>query len=1171
MILLLFFVARLLLALIGVLFGAGTLLLSLFLLLVVWLGATPSGLKMLINMAESTGMVQVGQVEGRLLDHFRLQQIKVQVGDAQVALDCLEMRWQPWELWQQRVQIDALRVAGIAITPGEAESESSAPWKGLVMPIAVHVDELAVRDVRVLVADGQAQPVFRELSARFMLDQRGLDVHVLEVDDLAAMAGSALRLRGNWALQPTASLHFAFDWRVQHEQTTLVGEGELLGRLHALHLRHQLTAPLPLALEANVDALDGELPWNAALTMPPVALAEHAHLLSALPPELRANLGKAALELRAQGTRRHALIEQVQVTLAGGSARLAGEVCWGEGLRWDVAMQAENLRPELLAADWPGRLALRLDSAGTLQDGRPLGSVHLSHLAGELRGYALQGGLSADILAWGEHLPHLKLDELQLRSGQSRVQAHGVLNQRLDMQLAIDSPNLAEFLPQASGTLRAQATLQGEAQQPQVRLEARGQALGWQDSVLDTLELKGEGSLRQDALINLDLTARGLRRAGQSVLETAKLDIRGSAPAHELRLALVQAPDKLRVNLRAQGGWNGHEERLKLQSLVLDHTPAGSWASKEPAELLASAQQVALSRFCGLMTSPPGKANVCLQGQWRAGIEGAQARLELSDFDLKGLDALLQGRPLQLRGVLGGSVEMNAPQGKPMTLKALLDGQEVLARVQTGAPNLALQGVPEWREIPLDRFEAGAELGGGVGRVSANIGINDANRFEAQIRLPGLSLDGGVPAKQPLQGYVDLRFEDNALLAGFLPMLKEPQGRLAGRLLLDGTLDAPKISGGVQVVDGRVILPDLGVRVSEGRMLLRADATNVLKLDGSALLGSGRARLSGTIDLRDMPHWRADMQVSGENLTVMRLPQASVQASPDLQLALAPGKQQVRGAVTVPQALFDIGGFGAGALRRSADVRILGEAPPEPQSLMDVDVDLVLGEQVRIEGMGFKGRVTGQIRVLDNPSYPQPVAQGELQVVDGRYRAYGQDLLIDQGRVMFANSPLSNPGLDIRAVRRVTQDDVVVGLHITGRATSPRINLFSQPAMQQSEMLSYLVSGRSSRSGGGASTQAMLQIAQAAGLMAASDLAEGSIAKQVGLDEMGVETALGSNELSLVLGKYLTPRLHLRYLQGLSTGVQDLVMTFDWTRAIQVRGQYGTRASSVDVFYRFER
>ena len=120
-------------------------------------------------------------------------------------------------------------------------------------------------------------------------------------------------------------------------------------------------------------------------------------------------------------------------------------------------------------------------------------------------------------------------------------------------------------------------------------------------------------------------------------------------------------------------------------------------------------------------------------------------------------------------------------------------------------------------------------------------------------------------------------------------------------------------------------------------------------------------------------------------------------------------------------------------------------------------------------------------------------------------------------------------------------------------------------------MLSYLVSGRSSKTGSGASTQTMLQIAQAAGLMAASDLAEGSVARDLGLDELGFETALGTNDLSLAIGKYLTPRIYLRYLQGLGNGVQDLVMTYDWTRAIQVRGQVGTRASGLDVFYRFER
>jgi translocation and assembly module TamB len=440
-----------------------------------------------------------------------------------------------------------------------------------------------------------------------------------------------------------------------------------------------------------------------------------------------------------------------------------------------------------------------------------------------------------------------------------------------------------------------------------------------------------------------------------------------------------------------------------------------------------------------------------------------------------------------------------------------------------------------------------------------------------QLNLPGLRLDGGLPLNQPMQGFVDLRFEDNALLAGFLPMLKEPQGRLAGRLLLAGTVDEPKVSGGVQIVNGRVVLPDLGVRVTEGQMLLRADTSNVLTLQGSALLGTGKATLDGRIDLADFPKWQASLHVGGKDLTVMRLPNASVQASPDLTLKLAPGVSQVTGRVDVPRALFDVGGFGAGALRRSGDVRILGETPTEPPGTVDADVLLVLGDDVRIEGLGFKGRVQGQLRVLDRPDLASPIGLGELQVVDARYRAYGQDLTIEQGRLLFASSPLSNPGLDIRAVRRVTENDVVVGLHITGQATAPKIALFSQPSLPQTEMLSYLVTGRSSKMAGGASTQLMLQLAQGAGLMAAGDLATNSVARDLGLDEMSFETALGTNELSLVLGKYFTPRLYLRYVQGLGNGVQTFVLTYDWTRSIQLRGQVGTQASGLDIFYRFER
>jgi translocation and assembly module TamB len=1139
-----------------------------------------------------------------------LKDVVLHAGETRLRVDCVELDWQPLALLRRReVQLDTLWLAGVQVelAPAtDAPEQEGEPWAGLSLPVAVFVDDLRVDGVSLRRAVPAAQVVsmaapspnagdvrvdtqslLNSLNARFSLEPSGLHVQHLVLDGLGGSWGSNLRLHGDWGMQPKDALTVSLAWTMPLRLADggwldLAGEGRIDGTLEALSLHHTLTQPFAARLEADVQPMDEGLPWSAALHVKPLSLAEQPALARFLPPELASRLGTLALELDAQGTQSVAMLERLELNQDSARLRMSGQVGWAEGLHWNVAAQAEGVRPHVFvpegAGDWTGELALEAQSAGSLQDGKPVGSFKVERLHGQLRGYPLEASLSAEIKSWASGLPQLALEALRLRSGASTLEARGAIGERLELTGTLDSANLAEFVPQASGRAQANIGLSGTIQQPSVKAEVQGRNLGWQALTLAALDMKAEGGLQLDAPMNLELEAKGLRQDAKPLLESVDVALSGVARAHDLRLNVLalsaaggaKSPP-LRLNLQAQGAWDGALERLRIQSMMLDNTPTGSWVSTQPVELVAGADQFSLPAWCGVLTTPPGNAQACVQGEWRAGKQGASARLSVSDFNLSGLDTLLRGKPVQLRGVLEGFVAVDAPQGEPMRIVAAVDGQDVVARVQTGLPNQALRGVPEWREIALDATHVEAELGGGAGRLAVNVGINDANRIEMRLNLPGLGLDGGVPPNQPMQGFVDLRFEDNALLAGFLPMLKEPQGRLAGRLLIAGTLDEPQVSGGVQVVDGRMVLPDLGVRVTEGRLLLRAYAANYLTLEGSAMLGAGKATLDGRIDLADFPQWQARLHVGGSNLTVMRLPNASVQASPDLTLHLSPSVRQITGRVEVTQALFDVGGFGAGAVRRSSDVRVLGEAPPEPAGTIEADVLLVLGEQVRIEGLGFKGRVQGQVRVLDKPGQAAPLAQGELLVLDGRYRAYGQDLLIDQGRLLFANSPLTNPGLDIRAVRRVTQDDVVVGLHISGRATAPKITLFSQPSLPQSEMLSYLVSGRSSKTGSGASTQTMLQIAQAAGLMAATDLAEGSVARDLGLDELGFETALGSNDLSLAIGKYLTPRIYLRYLQGLGNGVQDLVMTFDWTRAIQLRGQVGTQSSGFDIFYRFER
>jgi autotransporter translocation and assembly factor TamB len=90
-----------------------------------------------------------------------------------------------------------------------------------------------------------------------------------------------------------------------------------------------------------------------------------------------------------------------------------------------------------------------------------------------------------------------------------------------------------------------------------------------------------------------------------------------------------------------------------------------------------------------------------------------------------------------------------------------------------------------------------------------------------------------------------------------------------------------------------------------------------------------------------------------------------------------------------------------------------------------------------------------------------PWGRGELRVVDGTFGAFGQRLEIETGRLIYTGGPLENPGLEIRAVRRV--DQVTAGALVRGTLQEPEITLYSDPPMPSAEVLSYLTLGKSLR------------------------------------------------------------------------------------------------------------
>ena len=147
------------------------------------------------------------------------------------------------------------------------------------------------------------------------------------------------------------------------------------------------------------------------------------------------------------------------------------------------------------------------------------------------------------------------------------------------------------------------------------------------------------------------------------------------------------------------------------------------------------------------------------------------------------------------------------------------------------------------------------------------------------------------------------------------------------------------------------------------------------------------------------------------------------------------------GDMKVDEGLIELAGSSAPTL--PGDVRVSGEQIPqdlpeekdaEASLRIASDLEVELGDKLKINGMGAEARLGGKLQVGSFlPTNPQ--LTGVVNIVDGSYQAYGQNLKFTKGLIRFTG-PVDNPSLDIEAKRPYLP--VEVGISITGQASNPR-------------------------------------------------------------------------------------------------------------------------------------
>jgi translocation and assembly module TamB len=186
---------------------------------------------------------------------------------------------------------------------------------------------------------------------------------------------------------------------------------------------------------------------------------------------------------------------------------------------------------------------------------------------------------------------------------------------------------------------------------------------------------------------------------------------------------------------------------------------------------------------------------------------------------------------------------------------------------------------------------------------------------------------------------------------------------------------------------------------------------------------------------------------------------------------------------------------------------------------------------------------------------------GTIKTESGSYVAYAQNLVIERGLIAFSG-PIENPRLDIQAMRAesptAAESDVKVGVTITGTAQDPRVRLYSDPSMSETEKLSWLILGRGPAGLGGADI-GLLQTAASALLAGEGGSPKDSVLGAIGLDELSVrQSETGDTRDTVVnVGKQISRKWYVGYERSLNATAGNWQLIYRLAQRFTLRAQAG--------------
>jgi hypothetical protein len=357
------------------------------------------------------------------------------------------------------------------------------------------------------------------------------------------------------------------------------------------------------------------------------------------------------------------------------------------------------------------------------------------------------------------------------------------------------------------------------------------------------------------------------------------------------------------------------------------------------------------------------------------------------------------------------------------------------------------------------------------------------NVLDIQASLPlDLALRGATRRQVdgPLSVHARGDSVDLGLVEALTPAIRSVTGMFSADVTIGGSWDAPRLAGAVDIRDGAMSIPGLGVRFGsvQGGATFQGDS---LVLDRVALTsGGGTLGVTGSVRLENLARPVLNLGFRASQFQAIDVKRfLTLTTTGGLRLEGPLFQSRLTGGLTANSGVLYFADL--------VSKRIVDLEDPTIADLVDTtllrrenlgakfqnrfldslaidNLDMEMGSDVWLRSAEANIQLTGQVQLSKTRQTYTP--SGTLDAVRGSYTLkigpVTRDFTVERGSVRYFGD--LNAALDIRArhvVRAVRGEEIPVIAVITGTLYVPRVSLEStfNPPISQTDLVSYLVTG----------------------------------------------------------------------------------------------------------------